>query len=230
VKTSHRIIFALLVVALAGALTYWVTIAARRRAAQPPPAPPPAAKPGSEVTLTSPELRHTEGGKLAWKVILDEVSLESGGGSVAVKGLREGIIYDKAGLPALRVTAKSVKGDTLKKDFEMQGSVVVTSPRGMVITTEQVKWFNDQQKIQCPGVVKMKGKSLVIATTGLDYLLSTDEVKCPNQVRMYSGNNRVVGRSLTYNLTSGIADITGGVQMVINPKEARQILKELGTP
>ena len=80
------------------------------------------------------------------------------------------------------------------------------------------------------GAVMMKAKRLVIATTGLDYLLQTDDMKCPNQVRMYSGNNRVVGRSLTYNVETGIADLVGGIQMVINPEEAREIMRELGTP
>ncbi len=227
-KTWHRISLAIALVALSGALTYWATVDSRRRPRAATPAK--STQAGPEAVMTSPELRHSEGGKPAWKVILDEVDLGAGGGSVTVQGLREGIIYDQSGTPALRITARQVKGDTLRKDFEVSGGVVVTSPKGFVINTEFVNWLNDQQKVQCPGPVVMKAKTLVISTTGLDYLVSSDDVKCPNQVRMYAGNNRVVGRSLNYNATTGIADIIGGVQMVINPAEAKDILKELGTP
>lgn len=226
-KTSHRIAIAVGLAAASGGIGYWVTVGARH---EPAPRPSPPSPGGAEAVLTSPELRHSEAGKLAWKVILEEVNLQTGGGAVTVHGLREGIIYDDAGAPALRVTARQVQGDTLRKDFEMTGDVVVTSPRGFVINTNTLKWLNDEQRIHCPGAVTMKAKSLVISTTGLDYLLQTDDVKCPNQVRMYSGNNRVVGQSLIYNVQTGIADIIGGVQMVINPEEAKQILKELGTP
>lgn len=226
-KTSHRIAISVLLVAASGILAYVATVRSRNK---PPATPPPPAESKPEAVLTSPELRHTEGGKLAWKVILDEVDLHTGGGAVTVRGLREGIIYDDAGGPALRVTAKQVKGDTIRKNFEMMGDVEVTSPNGFVITTQLMRWINDEQRIHCPGPVMMKAKSLVIATTVMDYLLRTDMVQCPNQVRMYAGNNRVVGRSLNYNAKTGITDIIGGVQMVINPEEAKEILRELGNP
>ena len=80
------------------------------------------------------------------------------------------------------------------------------------------------------------GGVLPVAPVGHNTML-TDYIKpeqtfvtCPNQVRMYSGNNRVSGRSLTYNVTTGIADIVGGIQMMITPQEARQLLKELRSP
>lgn len=173
------------------------------------------------------ESKHVEHGKVAWRVILDEVALETGGSAVKVQGLREGIIYDQTGQPALRVTAKQIRGDTTRKNFEVMGQVTVSSPKGLVITTERVKWINDEQRLTCPGQVTMRGKSIVVTTSQLDYNLREEKVHCPNRVRMYSGNNRLVGQSLKYDVKTGITDIIGGVQMVINPEEAKKILKEL---
>ncbi len=220
-RTSHRIIISVVLVAASASLAYWVSSFRHR---EPEEDAAPQERGAHEAVVSSPELRHTEGGKLAWKVILDEIQLDRGGTTVAAQGLREGIIYDK-GEPALRVTAQHVRGDTTRRNFHVSGRVVVTSPKGFIIKTENVDWFNDEQRIHCPGAVLMKAKSIVISTTGLDYLLQTDIVNCPNQVRMHSGNNQVIGRSLTYDVKTEIVDMTD-IQMVINPDEGKRILKE----
>lgn len=180
----------------------------------------------AEVVVNNPELVATQAGKPAWKVILDKVQLSSGGNTVAAQGLREGLVYDDAGKPVVRITARQVTADINRKDFEVTGQVTVTSPRGVVITTEKAQWLNAQQMVRCPGTVVTRAKNLVITTRGLDYSVQADTLTCPNQVRMYSGNNRLVGRSLKYDNKTGIADVVG-VQIVVNPQEAKQILKEL---
>lgn len=227
VKTSQRILIGILVLVVAGALSFLAVRTLTRR--DRPSALPPSAERGPGAVIKSPELQHIENGKLAWKVLLDRLELQTGGGNVAVQGLREGLIYDGNGKPALRITAKQVRGDTQRRDFEVIGQVVVTSPKGFVIRTERATWRNDVQKIDCPGAVSMKAKNIVIATTGLVYTLQADQVACPNQVRMYSGNNRVVGHSLVYDVKTGNVELQD-IQMVINPEEGRQILKEWSNP
>jgi len=232
VKPPYRILILLVLLAACGALGYWLTVAARGRGG-PPGNEVSSVAPGAgapEAVVTSPVIKHSERGKLAWKIYLDEVELQSGGSTVGAHNLREGIVYDAAGKPAIRVTAKRVVGDATQKNFEMTGEVVVTSPKGVVISTEVVSWINDQQLIRCPGPVIMRVKGRVFTASALDYQVNSDIVQCPDQVRMYSGNNRVVGKSLTYNLKTGIVDITGGVQVVLNPQEAKKILKELRNP
>lgn len=227
VKSSHRILIGILVLVCAVALSFVATRAISRRAQS--PAPPGDHQRPAEAVIKSPELQHREHGKLAWKVLLDSLELHTGGGSVAVQGLREGLIYDGNGKPALRITAKQVRGDTQRRDFEVSGQVVVTSPRGFVIRTERATWRNLEQTIDCPGAVSMKAKNIVIATTGLTYQLQTDKVNCPNQVRMYSGTNRVVGHTLVYDVKAETVDLRD-IQMVINPDEGKQILKEWSSP
>jgi lipopolysaccharide export system protein LptA len=227
---ARRVVIMVLAAAASGALAYLVTAALARGPGPAGGAPPGAEGAKPQAVLTAPELKHSEGGRLAWRVLLERANLTSGGSLVEASGLREGIIYDRQGRPAIRITADRVQADAMRKNFTMLGRVVVTSPKGIVITTDQVQWLNDEQRLHCPTHVTLKARKLAVTTTTLDYLVEADLVRCPSDVRMYSGNNRVAGRSLTYNTQTGVVDVVGGVQMVINPSEARQLLKELRKP
>ena len=219
-----RILLALVVLAASGLLAYGVTAALRSRGADGPlTAPPQQSRP--EAVVRSSQMRHTEGGKLAWKVLLEELRVERGGQTVKVEGLQEALVYDRGGAPALRITAETVHGDTVQKNFTVFGRVVVTSPQGFIIRTQQAQWVNSAKKVSCPGQVTMKARNIVIVTSGLEYLLETEQVTCPNQVRMYSGENTVIGRNLVYDVAAETADMRD-VQMIIDPAEGRQILKE----
>jgi lipopolysaccharide export system protein LptA len=228
--TARRVAIMVLAAAASGTLAYLVT-AALTRGPRPVNSGDVSADGGKpQAVLTAPELKHSEGGHLAWRVLLEKANLTGGGNLVEARGLREGIIYDRQGRPSIRVTADRVQADATRKNFTMLGHVVVASPKGIVITTEQVQWLNDEQRLHCPANVTLKARKLAVTTSALDYLVDANLVRCPNQVRMYSGNNRVAGRSLSYNTETGVVDVVGGVQMVINPSEARQLLKELRKP
>jgi len=224
-KTWQRIVITGAVLGASVALGVWATNAWRR----PPEAdnqPGKGPKEG-DVVLETPQLDHRNAdGSLAWKVLIDRMELQTGAGLVTVQGVREGIIYGPGGKPALRVTAKQVTGNSGSKDFDVTGDVTVTSPQGFVITTDRVQWLNDRQTLHCPGAVQMKTKKMVISTALLDYNLTSDVITCPNQVRMFSGNNVVVGERLNYNVKTKIVDLQN-IQMVMNPEEGREILKEL---
>ena len=226
-KTSYRIALSLTVAAIAGGSAYWLALRLDRGPAQQEPSAQPKLD-APEALLTGIEVKHMEGGKPAWVALLDEVDLQAGGSAIAARGLQEAIIYDTKGVPALRLTAKQVKGDANRKDFEVMGDVVVTSPKGFVITTQTMQWVNDDQRIHCPGPVIIKTKNLVVTTTLLDYLLETGLVKCPNQVRLHSGNTKVAGRSLTYDVNSRKWDAIDVEGVVVDPEEAKKVLKELG--
>lgn len=223
-KVSTRIIISVLLLALIGGGTFWL---ARRPLGSNEETDSLDPASGPQVVLSGSELRHSEGGLLAWKVIMDEVELQAGGGQADVKGLREGLVYDKQGTPQLKIAAQKVTVDTAQQNFEMTGQVTVTSPKGVIITTDRVQWFNNERRLHCPGGVVMKTKRIAIATSLLNYMVDQEIVNCPNQVRMYSGNNRLSGNSLTYNVATEIVDLVGGIQMTINPQEARELLKEL---
>lgn len=223
--TLRYALVALILVGSAG-IAFWATRLHSRPPTTAPGSEQATVQSNAEVVVNNPELVATQAGRPAWKVILDKVQLSSGGNTVAAQGLREGLVYDDAGKPIVRITARQVTADINRKDFEVTGQVTVTSPRGVVITTEKAQWLNAQQMVRCPGTVVTRAKNLVITTRGLDYSVQADTLMCPNQVRMYSGNNRLVGRSLKYDNKTGIADVVG-VQIVVNPQEAKQILKEL---
>ena len=180
---------------------------------------------GNAVDIKNPTLRHTENGKLAWQLRLQQIALTRGGTTVGAIGVKEGLIYDAGGKPVVRVTAKTVKGDTLSKNFQLDGDVHVVSDQGAVITTEQVTWNQGEQKLNCPGPVTVKTKDAVITSSGVDYAVNENVITTPNQVKMYAGKNRVLGTGLRYDVKTTSFTLQS-VQMVLDSQEAKRKLKE----
>lgn len=179
-----------------------------------------AGRPREEVVITRPSLKHTEGGRLAWQVRLKELKVAAGGQAIAAAGMREALIYDKTGAPMLRLAAQQARGNTSDRNLEVSGDVRAVSQKGALITTDQVRWLEQERKLYCPGKVVLRSKNAAVTTTGLTYFVDSDLVKCANPVRLYSGVNKLIGRQLVYNLTTQAFEMKN-VQAVFDPRAAR---------
>ncbi len=178
------------------------------------------------ITIQQPVLKHMEKGQLAWQAQLGELHIAAGGQMLEAKGLEEAIIYSQAGEPLVRVTADQITGQTGRRDFEVSGNVRVVSYQAAIITTDKLRWNQEQQLLSCPDTVEVKTKQAIIITSGLDYFVAQDLVRCPGQVTMYAGENTVVGSNLEYNVATGNFRLEK-IQMVFHAEEAKKKLKEL---
>ncbi len=179
-----------------------------------------ASEPVVEVEQFSPE--HLEGGRPAWKVKLSHLAVETGGQTVTAGRMREGLIYDRQGRPAVRVTADTVKYDTASYNFDVEGNVRIVSPKGAVISTQKVHWDNQSRSLTAPGQVMLRTQDkITVITAGLRFDTPTQIVHCPNQVRMRTDRSDAVGRNLEYKLETG-AFVLRDLQMVIDTQEARE--------
>lgn len=224
---SHRTTVTIIVGLAALLAVGWLVM--RSRSAAPPlaatPRPAPPAAPREEVAIKSPTLKHSEGGRLAWQVRLRELKVSAGGAAVAAAGMREALIYDQNGTPVIRLTADRARGNTSERNLEVFGNVRAVSQKGALITTERMRWIEQDRKLHCPGKVVLRNRDMALTTVGLVYLVDQDLIKCPGLVRMYSGTNKLMGRELEYNVdTEGYT--LRRVQAVFNPDEMRQRSRE----
>jgi len=179
-----------------------------------------AKEPIVEVEQFAPE--HLENGRPAWKVKLSHLAVETGGQTVTAGRMREGLIYDKQGRPAVRVTADTVRYDTASYNFDVEGNVRIVSPKGAVITTHKVHWDNKSRSLTAPGQVMLRTQDkITVVTAGLRFDTPTQTVYCPNQLRMQTDRSDAVGRNLVYKLDTG-AFVLRDLQMVIDVQEARE--------
>lgn len=190
---------------------------------------PSGGRPREEVIIKRPSLKHTEGGRLAWQVRLRELKVAAGGQAVSAAGMREALIYDKTGAPVIRLAAKQARGNTSERNLEVSGDVRAVSAQGAIITTENVRWLEKERRLLCPGKVTMRSRNVAMTTNNLSYYVDADVVKCPNPVRMYSGQNKLIGRQLVYNVKTEAFEMKN-VQAIFNPNQAREISKQGNTP
>jgi len=180
------------------------------------------------VSIRRPVLKHTEEGQLAWQIRLKEIQIKHGAGQLSAEGIQEALIYGSSGEPLVRVTAQRVTGSTTGRDFEVTGHVTVVSYQGVVITTNKVHWKQAQGTIFCPGQVTARAREAMFSTRGATYDINQNLIQAPNQVNLYSGENKIIGKSLTYNLDTGNFTMDA-VQMIFKAEEARELLREAQT-
>ena len=217
-----------LLTVVAGIVVLAVVLGAVIYARRQPPAIPPTSVAGEGATPKEPAVKveefapeHYEGGRPAWKIRLAELAVEKGGRTITTGQLREGLIYDKLGRPAVRVTASTVNYDTTKYDFDVTGAVRVVSPKGAVISTQKVHWDNKTRALTAPGQVVVHIKGVTVTTSGLRFDTPTQTVYCPNQIRIDTGRSDGVGRNLVYDLNTDRWTLQN-VQMVIDVQEAKE--------
>lgn len=225
-----RLAQVLALVAVGGVLAalLWQRQARRNEVASAPAQPGPTSAPPPRpegVVLQRPVITHREGGRLAWQVSLRELKVAAGAESVAAVGMREAVIYDKTGLPAMRLTAQNARGNTADRNLEVFGDVRAATPKGALITTDQVRWLEKERRLLCPNKVVVRTRSAAMTTRGLSYLVDEDTIRAPNLVRVYSGRNKLLGRELVYNVQTE-AFTMKKVQAIFNPQEVRRTLAQ----
>lgn len=176
------------------------------------------------ATIGESTVTYSPGGRTAWKVKLDQIKLQSGGQSIAAKGLREALVYNASGKPLVRLTAQRIDGNTRTRDLQVSGSVRAVTPEGAVLDTETVKWVAAEEKLQSPVQVTMRSKDTVFTAASCDFYVGQNLVKCPGQVTMKVGNNTLIGKGLTYNMKTEDFSMLGGVQAIFNPDTVREAL------
>jgi lipopolysaccharide assembly outer membrane protein LptD (OstA) len=181
------------------------------------------------VSVERPVIKHTESDKLAWQIRLKEVQITHGSGLLSAQGIQEALIYNTSGQPMVRVTAQQVTGTAGGSDFTVNGHVTVVSYQGVVLSTDNVQWRQSQGKVLCPGQVTARSREAMFSTTGLTYDLNASSLQAPNQVNMYSGQNKILGKALNYNVNTGNFTLDS-VQMIFNAEEAKRMMQEVQHP
>ncbi len=203
----------------------WVAVYFRRP-------PPPGTTPGTTQSLVSierPVLKHSEGDRLAWQIRLKQIQITGGQGQISAEGIQEALIYGASGAPLVRVTAQKVVGTTSGSNFQVTGKVTVVSYQGVIFSTDTAQWNQADGKIVCPNAVAARSKSALFSTTGLTYDINASLITAANQVNLYSGQNKILGKGLNYNVANGDFSLEA-VQMIFNAEEARQLLSKPGLP
>lgn len=166
-------------------------------------------------------------GRLAWRIKLEQISLRSGGGIVEAQRIKEGIVYDDTGAPAVRVSAERAQLNAASKDFEISGKCRAVTQSGAVMTTEAVQWINHERRLHFPDQVVLRHREVVITTRGMDYTPDDRTARAAGRVRARTRSNTAIGRNLSYNLESGDLLLDEPTIIVRDTDEAQRSLEQL---
>ncbi|NPV45758.1 MAG: LPS export ABC transporter periplasmic protein LptC [Armatimonadetes bacterium] len=182
----------------------------------------PAATSGNreEISVTRPVIRQTVRGRTAWHVQLKDLKVAAGANAISAGGMEEAVIYDKTGTPAIRLTAQQAKGNTADGTLEVSGDVRATTSEGALISTDRLRWIEQERRVHCPGLVTVRARKASMAARDLSYFPDTDIVRVPGLVRFYSNGNKLMGRQLVYNVATETLEMRK-VQAILSPRRSQ---------
>ncbi|MDR2578869.1 MAG: LPS export ABC transporter periplasmic protein LptC [Chitinispirillales bacterium] len=139
-------------------------------------APKQDALPVGERVITSPQQEFSEaalffyeGGVKRWRLDTDYMSRplsDTGSILVAPVGIS---VYDTLGNLSARIVSDSGRSDFNMAVFDLWGSVYIRNEDGMVVRSEQLKWFKDGRRITSDTFVQVETpKGDILRGKGLD--------------------------------------------------------------
>jgi hypothetical protein len=190
-------------------------------ATAPPVAPkgPGPAQPLVEIGPAKLSAADKNTGTPIWEAMLKGVELTE---DKATVNMDEATIFDKAGQPAVHLSAKQFRYNLNSNDFEVLGDVRVVSKRGIAFKTERVNWVNAKRDIVCPGPVTAIHKNVVIRTGRLIFHTATDRVECPGKVTLTTQTARGSASSGTLDLKTQTMDLKGLAMTIIDVEAAKK--------
>jgi len=79
------------------------------------------------------------------------------------------MVYDSLGKPATRIVADSGSTDSRMEQFDLWGSVLIKTEEGMVVKSEQLRWFKEERRVTSDTHVQIETpKGDLLRGRGLD--------------------------------------------------------------
>ena len=164
-------------------------------------------------------------GKLEWELAAQSVQVSKDRQITNLSGLKKGVYY-RDGQPELNITAQRVRLNSQTKNMVVEGEVMVSDNRGMVLRTPTVKWIAAEQKLVCPQPVQAQLGSTQFKADKLYYLARERKLICPAEVELTTGDNRLTGDKLVAHSDSEEVEISGNVRMKVKVDEIDKLFSQ----
>ena len=161
-------------------------------------------------------------GKVDWELAAQSVEVSKDRQITNLSGIKRGVYY-REGKPELSVTARRVRLNSQTKNMVVEGEVMVSDQRGMVLRTAKVQWIDAEQKLVCPESVEVQLGSTQFKTKKLYYLAQERKLVCPAGVELTTGDNRLKGNKMVAHADSDEVEISGNVQMKVKVDEIGKV-------
>ena len=202
---------------IAGGLGLWLI--ARRIAPERPPESPVA--PEIQVKFEHITVRGRAQGDRRWELEADSIELTRDQSLTRLDGLRRATLY--AGTkPQLSARAAWAALHSPSRDLELGGGVEITSPQGLRLRTDAVRWRADQERLVAAGPVEMTMGDTTVTAPRAYYLAAPEQIICEGGVRIRQGRDHLTGDKLTADLRDQTIEIAGGVRMRMRVAEGRE--------
>jgi len=161
-------------------------------------------------------------GKVDWELAAQSVTVSKDRRITNLSGLKQGVYY-REGKPELTITAQRVRLNSQTKNMGVEGEVMVSDQRGMVLRTAKVQWIDAEQKLVCPQPVQVQLGSTQFKTKKLHYLAQERRLVCPEGVELTTGDNRLTGNKMVAHADSDEVEISGNVRMKVKVDEIDKV-------
>ena len=127
---------------------------------------------GSAGELPDQEVRNfvlteTDQGSPVWKLYARYAAMYDARNSIVARGVRVDF-YDKQGKKTSELNAREGEIDQRTRDMTARGNVVIQTTEGTRMTTEEMRFLNQTQKVRSDGLVRVERAGDVLTGVGFE--------------------------------------------------------------
>jgi LPS export ABC transporter protein LptC len=178
-KPSFRNILALVILLLAGALT--VTVVRNFRSDMPEKAIE-ALPRNVDFSLRELSYDETRDGMKRWRLLADRASHSLGEGVATVENVRM-TFYDESGAEDLTLTARRGTFKVEAREIDVEGDVVLASPRGYTLYTDRLSYREAERMISTDAPIRLVSTRGELNARGLRLSVQARTLELLSQVR-----------------------------------------------
>jgi LPS export ABC transporter protein LptC len=136
-----------------------------------------------QVDLQVNDVRLTEvgDGDMKWEIVAETARYQKKENLVLLEVVQVNLVTKDGATYVLNGDRGRL--NTATKDMEVEGHVVILSPQGDRLTTDRLRYRNDQQTVHTEDAVQIEGKKVQVRGVGMVYALNEKKISLLSQVQ-----------------------------------------------
>jgi LPS export ABC transporter protein LptC len=187
----------------------------------------PLVAPDLQVKFERVTVRGRAGDDRWWELEAESVELTKDQRLTRLDGLRHASLY-YGKQRQLTARAAWARLQSPAGDLELGGGVEVTSPAGLVLRAERLRWQARPERLDSAGPVTMTMGDTTVRAPRASYSARTQRIVCDGGVQIAQGRDRLRADRLTVDLAAETLELAGGVRMRARVREGRELAEGEG--
>jgi lipopolysaccharide export system protein LptC len=150
-----------------------------------------------------------EGTRKLWEVSADKVEVAQSSPITSAQGHIKATLFDEKGKAFASITADFIRLNSVSKNLEVGGGVIVRTNTGLAVATDLARWMHSERKLYCPKSVVANTATIRVTAPRLTLDSEKERITCPGPVTASMPGLQLTGKGLSADSRLQQMDVKG---------------------